>query len=204
MGLYSQDAYRNITLITIGFGLLVELWFFFTLGIQNSVYISDGLEHTFWYRVGLTAYIITLLSECVVYFWFKRQNYPWLSTLGTGIAGGAIKSWLILLVMTTTEYPTIHMIATLAFLTNTTLYVCILIYMECTHAKQSSLYVYLSFATSFVLTLTYTVLWAEGNSAAWVLEHISFIVLNASLAFYFFSHPFIECNDYMLTECIMA
>lgn len=201
MRLHKRDTFQNITLITIATGLVLELFFLFTLAIQKNAYISDGLEHTLWYKVGLTAYVTTLLSECVLYFWCKRQIHPCISTLGSGIAAGAIKSWMILSVMSSTEYPTIHMIATFAFLTNTTLYICILIYMEFAHEKEISLYVYISFAISFILTCTYTALWAEGNTAAWVLEHMSFITLNASLAFYFFSHPFIECNDYTARAC---
>ena len=200
MPLVSQwDAYQKITLSTIGFGLVVEIYFFFAEGIHKQLFISEGLEAVLWYQVALTAYVVTLLCECMIFFWYRRHQHPIVSTIGSGIAGGAVKSWLILVVMYSSEYPTIHLIATLAFLTNIALYVCLLLWLEYTDENQNSVYLYLLFSLSFILVCVYVGLWTSVSPSAWALEHVSWVVFNLTLARFFASRHFIESNSY--THC---
>jgi len=193
------DAYQKITLSTIAFGLVVEIYFFFTEGIHKEFFVSEGLEAVLWYRVALTAFVVVLLCECVIFFWWQRRQHPIVSTIGSGIAGGAVKSWLILLVMSNSDFPTIHLIATLAFLTNVTLYAGLLLWLEYSNENRNSVYFYLLFSLSFILACVYIGLWISVSPSAWAMEHVTWIVFSLTLACFFASRHFIESNSY--TQC---
>ena len=192
---HHKEPYQQVAVWVTALGVILELIFLLSTAIESKEYISDGLFHTLWYRLGLSAFVVTSLLICVLYFWQHHGDQKYIASAGCAFASGAIKSWLILTVVNYVDFPTVHNAAALAFVVSSMLYTAVLIWMDFGINTKEQLRYRLSwalFAVSFILVCTYIGLWVKQSEWTWLIEHIAFIFFQLALLAFFWEHPFIQ------------
>ena len=190
-----MDPYQQVAIWVTALGIILELIYLLSVAIETKEYMSDGLFHTLWYRLGLSAFVVTSLVVCGLYFVQHHTEQRYLASAGCAFASGAIKSWLILTVFNYVDFPSVHNAAALSFVITSMLYTAVLLWMDFGSPPQEQLRDRRSwglFAISFILVCTYIGLWVQQSEWTWLIEHIAFIFFQLSLLTFFWEHPFIQ------------
>lgn len=184
----------QLAAVSATFGaIVVQLVYLSAVGIEYRQFISEGLVSDVWYRFSLSGFIIATLVLCLLYFWRYRGERLTVASLGGLFAGGAIKSWVALVAAREDLYPTLHAIATLAFVLNAgacTLFLLILDSNKHEHPKKWSCFWHLSIAVTFILSSTYFFLFYNQSPFAWMVEQFAFLSFSVSKLIFFVYHPF--------------
>ena len=195
-----HDPWQLTALCTIGVGILFVFVYFVVVGNSSHEFISDWLVSSVLYRFCLTGLVVISLLFCLLYFWRHREGQVKLASAGGGFAGGAIKSWIVLVAVRDDTYPMLHAVAVLAFVINSGVYTCILVALEMKENvhryDKYSVWLILVFVT-VVLTSSYLGLYFAQSPSAWVLEHVGFLVFNMSQFVFFWYHSFTHPKPYI-------
>lgn len=178
-------------------GIVVQLVYLSAVGIASRRFISDGLVSDVWYRFCQSVFEIATLLFCLFYFWRHREGKLKVASLGGGFAGGAIKSWVALVAIREDLFPTLHGIATLAFVVNAgacNVFLLVLDVKEHEYRNDRYHLWYLSLGVTIILTGVGLGLFLTQSPHSWIFEQISFLLFNISQLLFFVYHPF-TCRE---------
>ena len=165
----------------------------------SRVLVDDVELSNVWYHFCLSGFVIGSLLLCWVYFWKHREGQMRAVSLGAGFAGGAIKSWVALVAAREDLYPTLHGLATLAFVFNSGVCCSFLVKLEVkghTARYDQQQVWYLGLCSTFILTATYFGVFYTQSPSAWAVEQLGLFMFSLSQLTFFWFHPFTHREAY--------
>lgn len=194
-----NDLYQLAAVCTSLGAVVVQIVYLSVVGIESRQFISERLVSDVWYRFSLSGFVVGTLVLCILYFWRHRGGNLKAASLGGGFAGGAIKSWVALVALREDLYPTLHGIATLAFVINAGICTCFQLALDLNeHELKTNRYRswHISIVVTLILSSTYFFLFYSQSSIAWLVEQLAFTSFNVSQLFFFVYHPFKRKETY--------